>query len=150
VVQRLDGAAVVGAAWLPVTNMELSTHPTVQRVLDRARQDPTVLAVILFGSHARGEASAASDVDLCLVLASDSMSSLEMSHIRLAYLGEGAVDVVIFQQLPLHVKSRVLKEGRVLFASDEDALYDAAIRAARAFEGFRHRYRAYLDEARLR
>ena len=29
---------------------------------------------------------------------------------------------------------------------DEDALYDVAIRAARAFEGFRHRYRAYLDE----
>ena len=69
-----------------------------------------------------------------------------MSRIRLAYLGEGAVDVVIFQQLPLHVKSRVLKEGKVLFVSDEDALYGVAIRAARAFEGFRHRYRAYLDE----
>ena len=41
---------------------------------------------------------------------------------------------------------RVLKEGKVLFARDEDALYAVAIRAARAFEGFRHRYRAYLDE----
>ena len=143
---RLDGAAVAGAAWLPVTAMELLKHPTVLRVLDRARQDSAVLAVILFGSHARGEASAASDVDLCLVLASDTMSGLEMSRIRLVYLGEDAIDVVIFQQLPLHVKSRVLKEGRVLFASDEDALYGVAIRAARAFEGFRHRYRAYLDE----
>ena len=50
------------------------------------------------------------------------------------------------QQLPLHVKSRVLKEGNVRFARDEDALYAVAIRAVRAFEGFRHHYRAYLDE----
>jgi predicted nucleotidyltransferase len=126
--------------------MDFLTHPTVQRVLDRARRDPAVLAVILFGSHARGEASAVSDVDLCLVLASDSISSLEMSRVRLAYLAEGSADIVIFQQLPLPVKSRVLKEGRVLFVRDEDALYGVAIRAARAFEGFRHRYRAYLDE----
>ena len=126
--------------------MDFLTHPTVQRVLDRARRDPAVLAVILFGSHARGEASAVSDVDLCLVLASDSISSLEMSRVRLAYLAEGSADIVIFQQLPLHVKSRVLKEGRVLFARDEDALYDVAVRAARAFEGFRHPYRAYLDD----
>ena len=83
---RLDGAAVVGAAWLPVTAMEVLTHPTVLRVLDRARRDPAVLAVILFGSHARGEASAASDVDLCLVLASDSIASLEMSRTRLVFL----------------------------------------------------------------
>jgi uncharacterized protein len=115
-------------------------------MLDGARRDPAVLAVILFGSHARGEASAASDIDLCLVLASDSISNLEMSRVRLAYLAEGTGDMVIFQQLPLHVKSRVLKEGRVLFVRDEDALYGVAIRAARAFEGFRHRYRAYLDE----
>jgi uncharacterized protein len=126
--------------------MALSTQPTVQRVLDRARSDPAVLAVILFGSHARGEATAASDVDLCLVLASDSIPSLEMSRVRLAYLTAGAGDIVIFQQLPLHVKSRVLKEGKILFVGDEDALYAVAIRAARAFEGFRHRYRAYLDE----
>jgi uncharacterized protein len=126
--------------------MDFLTHPTVRRVLDRASPDPAVLAVILFGSHARGEASAVSDVDLCLVLASDSISSLEMSRVRLAYLAEGGGDIVIFQQLPLHLRSRVLKEGRILFVRDEDVLYDVAIRAARAFEGFRHRYRAYLDE----
>lgn len=126
--------------------MDPLTHPVVRRVLDRARQDPDVLAVMLFGSHARGEASAASDVDLCLVLASESLTNLEMSRTRLAYLAGGADDLVIFQQLPLPVRSRVLKEGRVLFVRDEDALYDVAIRAARAFEGFRHLHRAYLDE----
>jgi predicted nucleotidyltransferase len=122
------------------------THPIVRRVVDRARRDPAILAVILFGSHARGEASADSDVDLCLVLASDTTPKLTMSRTRLAYLAEDKLDLVIFQQLPLHIKSRVLKEGKVLFVRDEDALYDVAIRAARAFEHFRHIQRAYLDE----
>ena len=100
---------------------------------------------MLFGSHARGEASAASDVDLCLVLASETLSNLEMSRRRLAYLAGGADDLVIFQQLPLPVRSRVLKEGKVLFVRDEDRLYEVAVRTARAFEGFRHHYRGYLD-----
>lgn len=121
-------------------------HTAVDRVLDQARRDRDVLAVILFGSRARGEASPSSDVDLCLVLDQHSRSKLEMSRLRLAYLAAGEADVVVFQQLPLHVRSRVLKEGQVLLVKDEDALYDVAIQSARAFERFRHHYRAYLDE----
>jgi hypothetical protein len=48
----------------------------------------------------------------------------------------------VFQQLPLHIRSRVLKEGVVLFT----ALYALAARSARAFEHFRHIQRRYLDE----
>ena len=54
--------------------------------------------------------------------------------------------MVVFQQLPLYMRSRVLREGRVLFTGDEDALYRVAVRTAKAFEGFRHIHRAYLDE----
>jgi predicted nucleotidyltransferase len=39
----------------------------VGKLLKRASADPDVLAVILFGSHARGEAMPSSDVDVCLV-----------------------------------------------------------------------------------
>ena len=55
------------------------------------------------------------------------------------------LDLTIFQQLPLSVRSRVLREGKVLFVRDEDRLYEVAVRTARAFEGFRHHYRGYLD-----
>jgi len=40
----------------------------------------------------------------------------------------------------------VLKEGRVLFCRDEDALYEAAFVTIRAFEPFKRTYRAYLEE----
>ena len=39
-----------------------------------------------------------------------------------------------------------IKDGRVLFVRDEDALYALAVHTARAFEGFRHIYRGYLEE----
>ena len=125
--------------------MESIAQAAITRLVARAREDPDVLAVLLFGSRARGGATPASDHDVCLVLAAPPRSDLDASEKRLQYLALGDLDVVVFQQLPLHIRSRVLREGRVLFTRDEDALYAAAVRTAKAFEGFRHIYRAYLD-----
>jgi predicted nucleotidyltransferase len=111
----------------------------------QAEDDPDVLAVILFGSQARGDAGPASDIDVCVVLEADGPSAIEASCKRLDYLAGRDLDVKIFQQLPLYIRSRVLKEGRVLFVRDEDRLYDLAFRTVRAFEDFRPYYKQYLD-----
>lgn len=126
--------------------MNLLTDPALARLIARAKRDLDVLAVLLFGSRARGEASTESDVDVCLVLRSDPASDLAGAEKRLEYVADVDFDVVVFQQLPLYIRSRVLKEGTVLFARDEDALYDLAARTARAFERFRPIYRAYLEQ----
>jgi predicted nucleotidyltransferase len=114
----------------------------VDRVVEDARADPAVLAVILFGSAARGETTAASDLDVCLVL--DPTATDPLEH-RIRYLGRHDVDLHVFQALPLPMRSRVLKEGRVLFVRDEDALYEVAFRTIEAYEDFKHTYRMYLD-----
>jgi predicted nucleotidyltransferase len=126
--------------------MEAVSHPALARIVARAAADPDILAVILFGSRARGEAGPGSDVDVCLVLASTRPSDVEAGRKRLEYLSLADVDVAVLQQLPLHIRSRVLKEGRVLFARDEDALYALAARTARRYDAFRHIQRLYLDE----
>jgi predicted nucleotidyltransferase len=117
----------------------------LQRLIARVAQDPDVLGVILFGSQERGDAGPRSDVDVCLVLESGAPAGLSASRKRLEYLAGHDLDLTIFQQLPLYLRSRILKEGRVLFVRDEDRLYDIAVRTARACEGFRHHYRRYLD-----
>ena len=83
---------------------------------------------------------------MCLVHAAAPPSALAASHKRLEYLAEVDLDVAIFQQRPLYIRSRVLKEGTVLLVRDEEALYGLATRTARAFEDFRHVYREYLDQ----
>lgn len=126
--------------------MNILTHPALARVLTRAKSDPEVLAVLLFGSRARGDGSAASDFDVCLVLRPEPASDLARAQKRLEYLAGADLDIAIFQQLPLYIQSRVLKEGTVLFVRDEDALYELATRTARAFERFRPIYRGYLEQ----
>ena len=118
----------------------------IDRVLAKAQRDPRLLAVLVFGSVARGDATAHSDIDVCLVLGAGRYTPLETSRIKIEYLAEADLDIQVFQQLPLYVRHRVLKEGQVVFSRDDDALYELAYRTARAFERFKPIYHTYLDE----
>ena len=120
----------------------------MDKLLEMAHQDDDVLAVLLFGSVARGEQTPLSDIDICLVLIPQNKSyrNIDLSYKRLEYLKQFDMDIQIFQQLPIYIRRRVLKEGKVLFVRDEDTLYDLAIRTAKAFEDFKHIYYAYLEE----
>lgn len=116
---------------------------TLERLLAAAREDPDVLAVVLYGSRVRGEAGPGSDTDVCLVLR-DAFPREELPRKALEYLGFD-LDLRLFQALPLPVRRRVLKEGKVLFVRDEAALFDLGIQTAKAWEDFRHIYLDYLE-----
>ncbi|MEW6683035.1 MAG: nucleotidyltransferase domain-containing protein [Nitrospirota bacterium] len=129
----------------------MAEFPTkVARVLDcivaHARDDANVLAVALYGSHARGDARPDSDIDVCLMLEPARYEPLALSEKKLEYLGLSDADVQVFQQLPLYIRHRVLKEAKFLFVRDEDRLYELAFRTAQAWEDFRPYYQRYLDE----
>lgn len=115
------------------------------KLVEDAKNDRDVLAVILFGSEARGEARAESDVDVCIVVEDRRLDTLGQSQKRIAYLASYDLDIQIFQQIPLHLRVRVLREGKVLFCRDEDKLYATAFRTAQHFEDFRHIHEEYLE-----
>jgi hypothetical protein len=119
----------------------------VTRLVDKVDADEAVLAVLLFGSHSRGDQTPKSDIDLCLVLPLGRDGRTDQVSVRMAYLEEnsGRLRIHVLQQLPLYVRARVLKEGRVLACKDWDALYAIACRIAQAFEDFKPIYRSYLD-----
>ena len=126
----------------------MSRDEMLQRFLARVRQDEDVLAAFLFGSVTREEQTHFSDVDLCLVLEPKPLpfEPAVLSHKRIDYLKDFSLDIQIFQQLPIYVRRRVLKEGRLLFVRDEARLYELAFRTAQAFEDFRPIYLSYLEE----
>jgi predicted nucleotidyltransferase len=118
---------------------------TTEELLAKAKSDKEVLAVMLYGSEARQEQI---DIDICLVLNPLTQYAKKdiYSQKRLEYLKDFAFDIQVFQQLPLYIRRRVLKEGRVLFVRDERILYELAWRTAQAFDDFRHIHSAYLKE----
>jgi uncharacterized protein len=127
--------------------MDRPKATSANKLLAQASQDVDVLAVILFGSVARGEQTARSDVDICLVLTPERVRDKSvLSRKRLEYLAQFDLDVQIFQALPLYIRHRVLQEGQVLFVRDEDLLYEVAFRTAQAFEDFKPIYYRYLEQ----
>ncbi len=123
----------------------MEPRPELGPLLERANRDDEILAVLLFGSTARGEGSRDSDLDVCLVLVSDSQSEKALSEKRLDYLADFDLDIHVFQSLPLYIQSRVLEDGQVLFCRDMDQLYETAFASVRAFERFKRVHDAYLQ-----
>src|SRR5262245_65099183 len=108
--------------------MAEKVEAVLRGLIERAQHDLDVLGVIVFGSRARGDAGPRSDIDVCLVLEPRASCGIAASRRRLEYLAGREIDLAIFQQLPLYLRHRILKEGRVLFVRDEDRLYDLAVR----------------------
>jgi hypothetical protein len=115
-------------------------------LLKAAEGDARILAVLFYGSQARGESGPESDTDVCLVLADGVDSRREGAQIALDYIGFSGLDVRVFQLLPLYVRQRVLKDGKVLLVKCENDLYEVAFRTIRSWEDFRPFYLAYLQQ----
>jgi predicted nucleotidyltransferase len=116
----------------------------LNELLKSAERDERVLAVLLYGSQARGESAPDSDTDVCLIL-SDASKHLG-PQAQLDYARFSSLDVRVYQRLPLYVRQRVLKDGKVLLVKNEDDLYEVAFRTIRAYEDFRPFYQAYLQQ----
>ncbi|MBK8870663.1 MAG: nucleotidyltransferase domain-containing protein [Elusimicrobia bacterium] len=120
--------------------------PSLKRLLDKTSADLNILAVFLFGSRARQEATPSSDWDICLVLSKEEDSPLAFSEKKISYQKDfPEFDIQILQQLPLAIRRRIFAEGHVLFARDEDKLYELAYRFVREYELFRPYHESYLE-----
>lgn len=87
----------------------------------------SIVAVYLFGSHAKGRAHANSDVDLA-VLFHDSVSpkhyfdrSLKMSCDLMKLLNHNQVDVVVLNTATPVLKSQIYKYGKSVFSKNPSA-----------------------------
>ncbi len=113
-------------------------------IVKKAKKDKDILAVILFGSYARKEPYR--DIDICLVLQPKKYDKLFLSRKKLTYLTDfQKTDIQIYQQLPIYIRTRVLKEGKVIYCKNEDALYDVAFATIKDFNDFEPRYKTYLE-----
>jgi uncharacterized protein len=119
----------------------------ITAAVDRIRKDKKVLAVLLFGSYARKQ-NYARDIDLCVML-DGSYSDFDMSRKRLDYLkyAKDKFDIQIFQLLPLNIRVKILKEGKLLYSKDEKRIYDVAYSTIKDYNLFEPHYKDYIEVA---
>jgi predicted nucleotidyltransferase len=111
-----------------------------ERVAGVLKRHPSVLAALLFGSRARGSPAEGSDFDIA-ILAEQPLTLEELEGIAAelaAALGVPAdkVDVVDLQAAPNELLYKVIRDGELLYASDEE----------RFREWLRRSYVRVLDE----
>ena len=96
----------------------------VARLTRSLEQHLEVLDAYLFGSHARGQAQAHSDVDVAVYVDRDHVPdtplgySAELAAALMATVGRNAVDVVVPNNAPPLLYHRVLRDGVRLLARD--------------------------------
>ena len=118
----------------------------INELVNFAKSDEDVLAVTLFGSAVRRDNSDESDIDVCLVLKSTKKySNIDFSKKRLIYLKNFDFDIQIYQQLPIYIRQRILKDNKMLFCTNENEMYNIAFKTIQEFNDFEHIYREYLQ-----
>lgn len=125
----------------PHTIQNMTQEEVTRLVRKEVLKDKEVLAAILFGSFPQ---EGFSDIDVCIVLYPGKYENLYLSEKRLELMmALEDFDIQIFQQLPMYIRTRVLK-GKVIFCRDEKVLYEVAIQTIREFEDYEKIYDEYL------
>jgi hypothetical protein len=114
-------------------------------LIKKVEKDKDVLAIILFGGVVKRKNY--SDVDVCIVLRPENYNNLFISKKKLQYAVtlDEKFDVQIFQQLPLYIRMRIIKEGKILFCKDERLLYRLAYETIKDSENYQKIYTNYLE-----
>jgi hypothetical protein len=114
-------------------------------LINKAKKDKKVIAVALYGSSLNGKGR---DTDICIFL-DKKYPNLEMSKKRLEFLKDfGSFDIQIFQQLPIYIRKRILKEAKILFCKNLDLLYEIYFSTIKEFNFFEKLYNMYLQEVK--
>ena len=100
-----------------------------------------VEAAILFGSHATKSQTPMSDIDLCII----GDISLENKK-KIRHSLSEKFDISFFDNLPIWIKMRVLREGKPLFVRNKKRLLDLTFKILKEYLDFQPVIKSFINE----
>lgn len=115
--------------------------------VDRALATAGVRFAYLFGSRATGRHRPTSDADIAIMPGQplDLLAEAGLADQLAQALQVPAVDLVDLRRAPLHLRGRVLAEGRLLYSADEPARVAFEVRTRSEYFDFLPTQRAHRD-----
>lgn len=92
----------------------------ISNLIEIIEEIPQVIAIIIFGSYAKGNHKSISDIDIAVILENP---SIELEA-EVGSLYSSKIDLVLFHKLPLYIKYEVFKYGEKLFCKDYNKLLE--------------------------
>lgn len=119
---------------------------TIKNFLNKIKKIPDfekVKFIYIFGSTVDKKNTKFSDIDFAVY---HSGTKKERFKFRMKILGSMSdeYDIQIFQDLPLYVQMQVLK-GKIIYAKDEQFVYEVAYDTIKRFEDFKRHYYDYVE-----
>lgn len=106
----------------------------IHYALTELKKIKKIKAAYIFGSYATGRQLPFSDIDICII--ADELTETEKSEI--SGLNSDKIQISIFRELPVYIRFRVLKEGRMLFCRNEAFLHRVISSTLKEYFAFRH------------
>ena len=118
-----------------ITLPQYKQHPEhvkgIDKIIEPLKKNRDVISIYLFGSYVRGREKPFSDIDVCVVAAKCADRDGILIH------SSKKIDISIFCELPLTMRFRVIKEGKLLFSRDELKLHRIIVATIRSYLDFK-------------
>ncbi len=98
---------------------------SLARMLESAKKDSEVVAIMLFGSYARRDAQYR-DVDVAILIKSKDNAQVVLSrYLDMSdFIETRLFDISILNDLPADIQTRVFNEGTAIYMGDKELFYD--------------------------
>lgn len=122
----------------------------IEPLITLCDQHPDIIAMYLFGSHAKGKARQSSDIDLAILLAEPRRTTFDLlSFIVEAESRAGCrVDIVVLNTASELIKYQVRKHGKLFLDRDPVIRKAFEIKSRKSFEDFLYLHKKYTQEIR--
>jgi len=105
-----------------------------------------VLAILIYGSVAKGKENERSDIDICIVAPGAKSSHL---YTKLLPLMKENYDIKIFEDMPLFLKMEVIENHKIVYVKNVYQLYEYFYKFRKIWKDQEHRQKLTKEDIKI-